>query len=178
MPKAEESDITSGFGVTLPRSCSSPPKFYTELQMNPKSRAAIMVGTAVALTIPYIAFVLYFSLKFPPNHWPAWFGNVLLVWFLANFVVVYLVGRKMAKKQLPTNGESQIQSRKPSAGVWILRIVGSYLVIIWTVLFLHGVKGTVQGEYPLVRAIPADAFLLFFILVFGWGIYRSFRPKA
>jgi hypothetical protein len=146
--------------------------------MNPKSRAAILVGTAVALTIPYIAFAVYFSLKFPPNHFPVWFTNILLVWFLANFVVVYLISRRMAKKQLPATGKSQIQSRKSSAGVWILRIVGSYLVLVWTVLFLHGVKGTIQGEYPLVRAIPAGAFLLFFILVFAWGIYRSFRPKA
>lgn len=146
--------------------------------MNQKSRAAILVGTAFALTIPYIAFAVYFSLKFPLNHWPVWFTNILLAWFLANFVVVYLIARRMAKKQLPATGKSKIQSRKTTAGVWIFRIFGSYLVLVWSVLFLYGVKGTVQEKYPLVRAIPAGAFLLFFILLFGWGIYRSFRPKA
>jgi hypothetical protein len=145
--------------------------------MNPQSRAAVLVGSAVVLTLPYIAFAVYFSLKFPPNHWPVWFTNVLLLWFLANFVVVYLIGRRMAKKQPPANGSRPIQARKASAGVWILRIVGSYLVLLWSIFFLYGVKGTVRGEYPLVRALPAGAFLLFFILLFGWGVYRSFRPK-
>lgn len=107
-----------------------------------------------------------------------WFTNLLLVWFLANVVVVYLVSRTLAKRQLPEAGKSLTQSRKSNVRVWIVRMVGSYLVIVWTVLFFHGVKGTIQGEYPLVRAIPAGAFLLFFILVFAWGIYRSFRPKA
>jgi hypothetical protein len=51
-------------------------------------------------------------------------------------------------------------------------------VIVWSVLFVNGVKGTVRGEYPLDRAIPAGAFLMLFILLFGWLLYRSFRPKA
>lgn len=148
------------------------------MQMNPQSRAAVLVGSSVALTIPYIAFAVYFSLKFPPNHWPAWFTNVLLVWFLANFVVVYLIGRRMAKKDRLVNATHPTESRKATVGVWILRVIGSYLVILWSTLFVYGVRGTVRGEYPFVRAIPAGALLLFFILLFGWGIYRSFRPKA
>jgi hypothetical protein len=146
--------------------------------MKPRSRAAVLVGTAVALTIPYIAFAMYFSIKFPPNRWPVWFGNVLLVWFMANFAVVFLVARRMTKMQAQESATSPAQPRKNSVGIWILRIIGSYLVLVWSVLFFHGVRGTVRGEYPLVRAIPAGAFLLFFILMFGWGIYRSFRPKV
>jgi hypothetical protein len=103
---------------------------------------------------------------------------VLLVWFIANFVAVYLIGRRMAKKQQQPNAKTPMQPRRASAGVWILRAFGSYLVLVWSVLFLYGVKGTVRGEYPLGRAIPAGAFLLFFIVLFGWGVYRSFRPKA
>ncbi len=146
--------------------------------MNPKRRAAVLVGSAVALTIPYIAFVMYFSLRFPPDRWPVWFTDLLLFWFLANIVFVYLIGRRMAKKVAPTNAAKPTQPRKASAGVWILRVLGSYLVLVWSGLFFYGVKGTVQGEFPLARVIPAGAFLLFFIFVSGWGIYRSFRPKA
>jgi hypothetical protein len=51
-------------------------------------------------------------------------------------------------------------------------------VIVWSVFFVNGVKGTIRGEYPLDRAIPAGVFLLFFILLFGLLVYRSFRPKA
>ena len=143
--------------------------------MNPQRRAAVLVGTTVALTIPYIAFVLYFSLRFPPNHWPVWFTDILAVWFIANFVVVYLIGKRMAKKHAPTN---TTEPRKASVGIWIFRVFGSYLVLVWIVLFLDGVKGTLQGKYPLARVIPAGAFLLFFISVFGWAIFRSFRSKA
>jgi hypothetical protein len=146
--------------------------------MNPRSRAAVLIGTAVALTVPYVAFVVCFSFKFPKNHWPVWFTNVLLVWFVANFVAVYLIARRMAKKHPPPNAKLHEQPRKNNAGVWILRAVGFYLVIVWSVFFVNGVKETVRGEYPLDRAIPAGAFLLFFILLFGWLLYRSFRPKA
>lgn len=163
-------------GGRFPRVRSSRP--YILVAMNPRSRAAVVVGTAVALTIPYIAFVVYFSFRFPKNHWPVWVTDVLLVWFIANFVAIYLMVRRMAKKQPPQNVKTPMQLRKASAGVWILRAFGSYLVLVWGVLFLYGVKGTVRGEYPLSRAIPAGAFLLSFILLFGWAIYRSFRPKA
>jgi hypothetical protein len=145
--------------------------------MNPRSRVLILVGAAFALMVPYIAFVLYFSLRFPPNDWPTWFTNVLGVWFIANFGALYLIVRRMAKKR-PPDEKSPIQSRKASAGVWIVRAVGSYLVIQWSIFFLYGVKGTIQGQYPLNRAIPAGTFLLFFIVLFGWAIYRSFRPKV
>lgn len=146
--------------------------------MNPQRRAAVLVGTTVALTIPYIAFAMYFSLKFPQNRWPVWFTDVLGVWFIANFVVVYLIARRMAKKHAPMNATQPTQPRKASVWLWIFRVFGSYLVLVWSVLFLYGVEGTVQGKYPLARAIPAGTFLLFFISVFGWAIYRSFRSKA
>jgi hypothetical protein len=59
-----------------------------------------------------------------------------------------------------------------------MRILPSYLVLVWSVLFLIGVKGTIQGKYVLGRAIPAGAFLLFYIGLFGWSIYRSSKRKA
>jgi hypothetical protein len=146
--------------------------------MNPRSRASVLVRSAVALTIPYVAFVVYFSLKLPENHWPRWFADVLLVWFLGNFVVVYLIARRMAKKDPAPTATPTGQSRNNTALLWILRAVGSSLVIYWSVVFAKGVDGTIRGEYPLDRAIPAGAFLLFFILMFGFFVYRSFRPKA
>lgn len=146
--------------------------------MNPRSRAAVLIGSAVALTVPYVAFVVYFSLTLPKNHWPMWFTNVLLVWFVANFVAVYLIARRMAKKNPPPTATLTEQPQKNTTRLWVLRAVCSYLVIVWSVLFAKGVNGTIRGEYPLDRAIPAGAFLLFFILLFGFLVYRSFRPKA
>ncbi|HEX4005406.1 MAG TPA: hypothetical protein VHX60_04480 [Acidobacteriaceae bacterium] len=146
--------------------------------MNPRSRAAVLIGSAVALTVPYVVFVVYFSFKLPKNHWPVWFTDVLLVWFLANFVAVSLIARRMAKKTPPPTAKSQEQFPKSTPRLWILRAVCSYLVIVWIVLFVNGAKGTIRGEYPLDRAIPAGAVLLFFISLFGFIVYRSFRPGA
>lgn len=146
--------------------------------MNPRSRAAVLIGSAAALTVPYVAFVVYFSLKLPKNHWPVWFTDVLLVWFAANFVAVYLIARRMAQKHPPPTATLTKQHQKNAARLWILRAVGSYLVVVWSVLFVKGVNGTIRGEYQLDRAIPAGAFLLLFILLFGFLVYRSFRPRA
>jgi hypothetical protein len=146
--------------------------------MTPRSRTSILVLAAVALTVPYVAFVVYFSTRFPPNQWPTWFTDVLAAWFVANFIVIVLIARGLSKRQQQSSGLESVPPRKAGVRVWILRIVGSYLVLVWSVLFFVGVKGTIRGEYPLNRAIPAGAFLLFFISMFGWGVYRSFRPKT
>jgi hypothetical protein len=103
--------------------------------MNPRSRAAVLIGSAAALTVPYVAFVVYFSFKLPKNDWPLWFTDLLLVWFVANFVALYLIARRMAKKHPPPTAKSPEQSRKNTARLWILRAVGSYLVIVWSVRF-------------------------------------------
>ena len=52
------------------------------------------------------------------------------------------------------------------------------LVIFWSLLFLYGVIQTVRGKIPLERSIPAGAFLLFFIGLFGWSLYRAKRGKG
>ena len=71
-----------------------------------------------------------------------------------------------------------VEQQKERRAFAISQIVSSYLLIVWSVLFLYGVKETIQGEIPLNRAIPAGAFLLFFIGIFGWGLYRARRKKA
>lgn len=147
--------------------------------MNPKFRFAVFFGTAFALMLPYLAFVVYFSLRLPQNQWPSWFTNTIAVWFVANFLALMLLARRTFKAQGPAESQDAppTQARaKPL--VWIMRIVASYLVIVWSVLFLQGVKGTVQGRFAFGRAIPAGAFLLFFIGLFGWSVYRSFRAKV
>jgi hypothetical protein len=82
--------------------------------MNQRSRAAVLIGTAVGLTVPYVAFVVYFSFKLPKNHWPLWFTDLLLVWFVANFFAVYLIAKRMAKKHPSPNTKLPEQPRKTS----------------------------------------------------------------
>jgi hypothetical protein len=139
--------------------------------MNPKFRPAILCGIAFVLMVPYLGFVIYYSQRFPSNQWPAWFTNTIAVWFIANFLIIMLLVKRIFKGQ----AVEQQKARRASA---ISQIVSSYLLIVWSVLFLYGVKETIQGEIPLNRAIPAGAFLLFFIGIFGWGLYRARRGKA
>ena len=147
--------------------------------MNPKFRFGAFVGTAFALMVPYLAFVMYFSLRLPQNHWPIWFTNTILVWFVANFLILTLLARRIFKKQATEESQGALRtSTKTKPAVWIMRIVSSYLVLLWSVFFLIGVKGTIEGKYVPSRAIPAGAFLLFFIGLFGWSIYRSFQKKV
>jgi Na+/melibiose symporter-like transporter len=148
--------------------------------MNPKFRSSsVFLLSAFAVMLPYFAFVVYFSLHLPRNHFPSWFTNTIAVWFVANFLALWLLARRMFRRQ--EAAQSQEVSSNPAKTkflVWILRIGASYLVIVWSVFFLLGARETIQGKYVLSRAIPAGAFLLLFIGLFGWGVYRSFQRKA
>jgi hypothetical protein len=139
--------------------------------MNPKHRPAILFGIVSVLMVPYFGFVVYYSRRFPANQWPAWFTNTIAVWFITIFLIIILVVRRISKGQA-------VEPQKARRASAIAQIVSFYLLIVWTVLFLYGVKETLQGEVPLNRAIPAGAFLLFFIGIFGWGLYRARRGKT
>jgi hypothetical protein len=145
--------------------------------MNNRSKSVAFVAIAFALNIPFVAFVVFFSLRFEQNHWPVWLGNALLIWFIANFLILFLVARKMFRKQNITAEKTPVPSSKKGPGLWIIRGVIGYLVLVWSVFFVKGVIETVRGEYEPARAIPAGIFLLFFILLFGWTLYRSFQPR-
>jgi len=56
--------------------------------------------------------------------------------------------------------------------------ISTILVIVCSLLFLYGLNQTVQGNIPLNRAIPAAVLLLFFVGVFGWGVYRAKGGKT
>jgi hypothetical protein len=136
--------------------------------MNPKFRSIAFVGTTIALMLPYVAFVMYFSLRLPQNHWPSWFTNTILIWFVANFLALTLLARRMLKKHVVVESSNTLpSSTKAEPAVRIMRIVTSYHVLVWSILILIGVKGTIEGKYALNRALPAGVFLLFFIALFG-----------
>ena len=141
------------------------------LPMNPRHRPAIFLGVAFVLMAPYLGFVMYFSQRFPSNQWPTWFTNTILVWVIANFLLLMLLAKKIFKGQV-------VQPQKARRASAIVQIVVSYLLIVWSVFFLYGVKETIQGKFPLNRAIPAGAFLLFFIGIFGWSLYRTRHGKG
>jgi hypothetical protein len=130
------------------------------------------------LMVPYVAFVVYFSLRLPQNQLPSWFTNSIAAWFVANFVVLTFAARRMFKKQATEEPRGAlVNPTKTKLMVFIMRIVGLYLVLLWSVFFVIGVKGTIEGKYVLSRALIGGAFLLFFMGVFTWSIYRSFQKR-
>jgi hypothetical protein len=146
--------------------------------MNSKSRSGALIGTAFALMIPYLAFVMYFSFRLPQNHLPSWFTNTILVWFVANLLVLMLLARRIFKNEGAVTLQGPLRpSAKTKPAVWVVRIFASYLVLVWSVLFIVGLTGTIRGKYAPSRALPVGAVLLFFIVFFGWGVYRSFQKK-
>jgi hypothetical protein len=145
--------------------------------MNTKPRVGAFVGIAFALMIPYFAFIVYFAIRLPVNHAPVWFTNTVGIWFVVNFCVLAFLAKRMFKGQGIGENQFTLGRATTKRGTWIIRSWGSYLVLVWVVLFIVGVKGTIEGKYALSRAIPAGAFLLFFIGIFGRSIHRTFRPK-
>jgi hypothetical protein len=127
---------------------------------------------------PYFSFVLFLTRRFPSGHWPLWASYLLAAWFTAVFCALLLLISKLRLKRAQGTVVTPQQAKKTRIAVWLVRLFSSGLVIIWTVFFCMGAKDTLQGKYSLSHAIPAGAFLLFFILLIGWSVYRSFRPKV
>jgi len=120
---------------------------------------------------PYLGFVMCYSQRFPSNQWPAWFTNTIAVWFIANFLIIVPLVKRIFRGQV-------VDAEKGRSVVGKSVRTSTRLVIFWSLLFLYGVKETIQGKIPLSRAIPAGVFLLVFIGIFGWGVYRAKREKA
>jgi len=125
----------------------------------------------LTVMVPYLGFALYISSRYRPGQWPTWLLYLFPSWFIANFAIIGLSAKKIFKRQ----GVEPERAR--SAKDTSLR-TAMRLTILWSLLFLYGGYGVVLGKIPINRAIPAGAFLLVFIGIFGWGIYRGKRRKA
>jgi len=155
------------------RTLNEPTQGLYWLPMNPKYRPAIFFGIVFVLMAPYLGFVTYYSQRFPSNQWPAWFTNAIAVWFIANFLIIVVLVKRIFRGQVQV-----VDPEKARSVVEKSVRTSTRLVIFWSLLFLYGVKETIQGKIPLSRTIPAGAFLLVFIGIFGWGVYRAKRGKV
>lgn len=68
--------------------------------VNPKHKSALLVSLVVAMTIPFVGFILYGALHFPPDRWPLWSRMTILIWFVAMFVIPQLLVRRIYRQQL------------------------------------------------------------------------------
>ena len=129
--------------------------------MNAKTKLALLF---FGLQIPYLSFAIYFGMHFQHVPAPTWFTNTLMAWFAANFGIFALVARRLRAPSVPTEEQRAVSAHFARLGVRLL--------LLWAGLFLYGLITTLQGKIPLNRALPAGAFLLFFIGIFGWNAYR------
>jgi len=137
--------------------------------MKPKYKLLVLLLT---LSLPYFGFVMYFATQFPQSKpVPVWFTDTLMAWFTANFLIAVLLGKRIMKGQVVAAEKARVAAG--TAANESLR-----LVMLWIVLFLCGGVATVKGKVPINRALPAGAFLLLFIGIFGWTAYRTGRANS
>lgn len=129
--------------------------------MNAKTKLALLL---FGLAIPYLTFVIYFGMHFQHAPAPTWFTNTLMTWFAANFSIFVLFARRLRGPSVPTEEQRALSAN------WAR--LGARLILLWVGLFVYVLIMTLQGKIPLNRALPAGAFLLFFIGTFGWNAYR------
>ncbi len=124
-----------------------------------------------ALQAPYLAFAIYFGLQFPNRQAPVWYTDTLLVWFVANFLIAVFAAIRLFRAAVPDSEQTRTVRAASTRSA-------SRLIVVWAALFIYGAKEAVQGKIPLNRAVPAGAFVLFFIGMFAWGAYRMRREHS
>lgn len=135
--------------------------------MKPKTKILLLT---FSLILPYFALAMHFALRIQEHPLPTWFPYFGLSYLLGTIVVVMVFSRKIHRDAQP--GTVQ---RPVSALRWIGRVWVGYLVAVWAGLFLWGAYQTVSGNLEWQRALPAGAFLLAFIALFSWSLYKDIK---
>lgn len=134
------------------------------MPVNPRYRPLVLFLAGFALMAPYLAVARYYAFHYPAGHRPSWALNMLLIWFLANFLVLTALVRRTFRKSVVDANKTAVTATKD-------RAVSIGLATVWSLFFLYGLKQAVEGHFPLSRAIPAGLTLLIFIAVFGWSAH-------
>ena len=135
--------------------------------MKPKTK---ILALTFSLVLPYIALVIYFALRIQEHPLPTWFPYFGLSYILATIIVVMFFSRNVYR------AARLEQEKKPkSLLLWVAKAWMAYLVAVWFGLFLWGSYLTLRGSLEWQRSVPAGAFLLAFIALFSWALYKGFK---
>jgi len=137
------------------------------MPISPKSKVTILF---LCLGLPYMLFVLFFALRAAPgsaNPFPSWFPWVALTYMLSTISLASLLVPRFFRNV----------ARPPAAQadsyLMLAKVQSLSLIVVWSCLFIYGGYKTLQGDFPLERALPAGAFLLAFIGLFAWSLRRT-----
>lgn len=135
-------------------------------------RTKIIVLSCVLLLL-YMAFVVFFAVRSEEHPLPTWFPYFGMSYILGSVLLVGIVSRRIYR------GTPSETAQEPSltGGAWA-RGWMARLVLFWSALFLWGAYRTLTGHLDWHRSLPAGAFLLAFIVLFAWALYRGFKPKG
>ncbi len=138
--------------------------------MKPKTK---ILTLTFSLILPYLALAMYFALRIQEHPLPTWFPYFGLSYLLGTIVVVMVFSRKIYRDAQPTAVEKPVSALR-----WVGRVWVGYLVAVWAGLFLWGTYQTISGNLEWQRAVPAGAFLLAFIALFSWSLYKDIKRQT
>ncbi len=133
----------------------------------PLTRENKILALITGILLPYMAFVFYLALRVPQHPLPEWFPFFGGLYLFVALAVVMLVSRRIQRGAPPQETEKARRARK------LGRVIVTYLILVWSLLFLYGAYNTLKGDYPMSRALPAGGTLLLFIGLFSWALYRD-----
>ena len=90
---------------------------------------------------------------------------------MGSMILVMVVSRRISAN-VPPEVTPKAKFALRLARAWVM-----YLVAIWSGFFIYGAYRTLKGDFPMERAIPAGAFLLAFIGLFSWSLYRDYQAR-
>jgi hypothetical protein len=93
-----------------------------------------------------------------------------MTYLLGSIILVTLVSRRIVRGTQP---QTAVQSR-PAVRIAVRAWVG-YLLAVWCGGLLYGAVETIKGKLEWQRAVPAGAFLLAFIILFGRLLYTDIK---
>ena len=135
--------------------------------MTPKVKILTLV---LALLVPYFVVFIYFAAirpgqsHQPPPDWLPYFGMAFMLFFM---IFAPFASRRIFRHARQGSPVRE-QPAPPSFRGGVVA-----LLLVWSGLFFYGAYGTIMGKFPVRRAIPAGAFLLAFIGLFSWQLYRD-----
>lgn len=136
--------------------------------ITPKNKIFALV---FSLILPYMAIVVFFASRLPQQPLPRWFPYFGACYIFASILLATVMGRRIAR-----NAPQQNSAKSQATSRWVRgRVIG--LIGLWSLMFLYGAYRTLNGDFPLERAIPAGVILLAFIGLFAWLLYRDCRTR-
>jgi hypothetical protein len=125
-----------------------------------------------SFVLPYTALVMYLAYRRPESSpFPYWYAYFGLSYLLLTMTIVVLYGRRIYQGVAPAPGPPSVARR-------LFRAHMAYLVTLWSMAFLWGAYKTVKGDLAWQRSVPAGFFLLLFIALFSWALYKDLKAQG